>query len=169
MKKVIAVVLSVFFVLVGILPTSSVFAEENNSVSENRNQVSKSVTTVYDLVPASQNKDLDVSAAASSYGTATVTCTDGGHGIAHCNTKYSLVNDKISKVATTVYIYMPGGISVDSKRETIFHGSVSSTVYSQVEMYVGAGTYYSELWGTVYGLKGAYNVNNVASRTFTVR
>ncbi|EOA3904257.1 hypothetical protein ACH0R4_RS10305 [Bacillus cytotoxicus] len=87
----------------------------------------------------------------------------------HHVTTYNLFGDKISTVSTTVYIYMPKNIYVASDKQFFRHGGVSSTVYGQSEMYVGSGTYYSELWGTVTGLKGTYNVANVASRNFTVK
>ncbi|OXS61422.1 hypothetical protein B0G93_10675 [Bacillus sp. V-88] len=164
MKKLTTILVSLLFLLITFTSGSSVFAEANNNLSKESTE--GVVTAEYELVPAFTNSN--VSTAGLSGGSATVTCRDAGHGIAHCDTKYALYNDKISSVSTTVYIYMPGGIYVDSDKQAIFHGGISGTVYDQSEMIVGSGTFYSELWGTVNGLKGPYQVTNIASRNFTV-
>jgi hypothetical protein len=164
MKKSAKILISLLFLLITFTPFSSVFAEENKTVPENSSE--GVITAEYDLVPISTGSE--ISTAGISGGSATVTCRDGGHGIAHCDTKYVLFNDVISNVSTTVYIYMSGGIYVESDKQAIIHGGISNTVYDSSEMIVGSGTYYSELWGTVRGLKGNYSVTNVLSRNFTV-
>ncbi|EOA3904256.1 hypothetical protein ACH0R4_RS10300 [Bacillus cytotoxicus] len=89
MKKVITALLAVLFVSISLFPTPNIFAEVNETtpILEKKSEEPNTVTTVYELVPAftTNSVDSDTSNAALSSGNATVTCRDGGHGIASCD------------------------------------------------------------------------------------
>lgn len=125
-KNIVVFMFLFLFGLSNLFCTPIVSASDGNitTVSTPESSHVSSVTTVYELIPVfiTQSSNANISNKASSYGSATVTCRDGGHGVAVCNTKYTLVNDVISSISTTVYIYKPGGIYVDSERETLFTG-----------------------------------------------
>ncbi|EDX54233.1 hypothetical protein BCW_D0003 (plasmid) [Bacillus cereus W] len=165
MKKILSILCFSFIMLVSILPTSSVFAQEN--IDTPKKEMPTRVTE-YNIVPANV-EDPNSPEALASGGYATVSCYDGGHTIAACDTTYQLYNDKITNVSATVYVYQGSGIYITSEKEYYNHGGKSSTVYGQANMIVLPGTYYSELWGTVNGFKGPYNITNIKSRSFTVK
>nr|WP_266119212.1 hypothetical protein [Bacillus pacificus]MCX3303366.1 hypothetical protein [Bacillus pacificus] len=156
MKKILSILCFSFIMLISILPTSNVFAQENTEVSKipENTKIPTSVTE-YNIVPKfATNQDPQEAPANGGY--ATVSCYDGGHTIAACDTEYRLYNDQIRTVSATVYLYQGQGIYIDAEKEYYNHGGKSSTVYGQTNMIVLPGTYYSELWGTVTGFKGPY-------------
>ncbi|MRC74500.1 hypothetical protein GH820_25280 [Bacillus thuringiensis] len=174
-KKILSILCFSFIMLISILPTSNVFAQENIETPKiPENQKVPTSVTEYNIVPKfDTNQDpqasQDPQEAPANGGYATVSCYDGGHTIAACDTEYRLYNDQIRTVSATVYLYQGQGIYIDAEKEYYNHGGKSSTVYGQANMVVLPGTYYSELWGTVTGFKGPYTISNIKSRSFTVK